>query len=309
MPGRIIEIAGEERYLHVARGFLVVETDDGEAGRVPLDDIAAVIVTARQARYSNRLVCALADRNALLIPCDERFRPVGWLWPLSGHYGQGGRMAAQAGAGRPRNKRLWQQIVRAKIAAQAQALRAAGAPHAGVAALAARVRSGDPDNVEAQAARRYWPLMMGPDFSRDRGADGANALLNYGYTVLRAVTARAIAAAGLHPTLGLHHGNRTNAMALADDLMEPFRPYVDLSVKGLMKQGQTDVSPTAKRHLAALSTWDMPSPQGVSPLMTVLHRLAASLGGVYEGDGGTLALPEAPTDLHLAALLNPDVSA
>src|SRR5690606_215333 len=142
----------------------------------------------------------------------------------------GTRIEAQAAASRPMAKRLWADLVRAKVRAQAAALAEFSQPPLVLETLAKRVRSGDPVNIEAQAAQRYWPSLFGPDFRRDRSADGVNALLNYGYMVLRASAARAVVSAGLHPSLGIHHKSAGSSLRLADDLMEPFRPAVDILV-------------------------------------------------------------------------------
>ena len=209
MIGRIVEIAEDGRHLALKRGFMTVRVDGDEIGRVALDDISVVIANAHGLTYSNNLLVALAERGAPLVICGRNHSPIAWVWPVAGHHAQTARMAAQVAASQPLKKRAWQAIVCAKISQQAAVLDAAGHRGGGVAALARKVRSGDPENVEAQAARRYWTLLMGDDFRRDRSAPGANALLNYGYTVLRAATARAVMAAGLHPSLGIHHRTRT----------------------------------------------------------------------------------------------------
>ena len=162
-------------------------------------------------------------------------------------------MRAQLATGEPLRKQLWRQIVASKINMQASLLDSFGAPEAQpLKFMARRVRSGDPDNLEAQAARRYWPALLGPDFRRDRNANGANALLNYGYAVMRATVARAVLGAGLHPSIGLHHKSSINSFALADDLIEPFRPLVDAVVRRMLGDGVDAVSPEGKRPLAHL---------------------------------------------------------
>ncbi|RMF11134.1 MAG: type II CRISPR-associated endonuclease Cas1 [Alphaproteobacteria bacterium] len=299
MLGRIIEINGANRHLAVSRGFMTVAANDTELGRVPLDDIAVVLANARGLTYTNRLLVELAGRGGVFVICAANHRPVAWLWPLSGHHAQGARLVQQAAAPKPLRKRLWRDIVVSKLGFQAAALEACGEEGGGVAGLARKVRVGDPDNLEAQGARRYWPLIFGSDFRRDRGAGGVNGLLNYGYTVLRAAMARAVVSAGLHPTLGLHHGNRTNDMALVDDLMEPFRPLVDLTVRGLVDGGVVEVEPVAKRQLAAVTVNDLVGERGVTPLMTALHRLAGSLAVAFEQGGGRLDLPTPPSLLEL----------
>jgi CRISPR-associated protein Cas1 len=157
------------------------------------------------------------------------------------------------------------------------------------------VRSGDPENVEAQAARRYWRIMFGGEFSRDRQAEGINALLNYGYTVLRAVASRAICAAGLHPTIGIFHANRANAFALADDVMEPFRPMVDLLVRDLVAGGENAVTPDTKVQLARVGSTDVDMPDGtVSPLDIAVQKLVHSLSTSFETGKPALELPVGP---------------
>jgi CRISP-associated protein Cas1 len=175
---------------------------------------------------------------------------------------------------------------------QGAALAAAGAEAGGFRLLARKVRPGDPDNVEAEAARRYWPLLFGPQFRRDTDGGGLNGLLNYGYAILRAATARAVMAAGLHPSLGLMHSNRGNALVLVDDLMEPFRPVVDREVHRLRGQGLMEINPETKAALARVMVFDLTTDEGLSPLMTCLDRLAASLAKAYAGENDRLALPK-----------------
>lgn len=301
MIGRVVEIAQDGRHLSADRGFMVVSEEGKEVGRVALDDIAAVIANAHGISYSNNLLAALAERNALLVIVAANHSPVAFLWSLEGNYQQAGRMDAQLDASKPLNKKLWADIVKAKLTQQASVLEALGLSPIPVKALISDVRSGDPQNIEAQAARRYWPLVFGNDFRRDRDADGANAQLNYGYTVLRAATARAILAAGLHPSLGLHHSNQQNAMRLADDLMEPFRPLVDLRVHQLQKSGITTVVPDSKRQLAQLLYEDAETAAGRTPVMNCIQNLATSLMQIYVGERDRLELPLASLPLQMQA--------
>src|SRR5690606_25352976 len=185
MIGRVVEIAEDGRHLSLHRGFLVVEAGGAELGRVPLDDIAVVVANAHGITYSNNLLIALAERGASVVLCGANHHPAAWLWPFEGHHAQTARMIAQLGARRPLAKRLWQIVVQAKIGQQRAVLQALGRPAGGFLLLARQVRSGDPENIEARAARRYWRLLFGDDFRRDRAEPGVNALLNYGYTVLR----------------------------------------------------------------------------------------------------------------------------
>lgn len=292
MLGRIVEIEGEGRRLSLERGFLAVGGPDGALGRVPLDDIEAVILSHPAASFTCQALAALAERGAPVVICGGDFKPAAYLLPVDGHYAQGDRVEAQAQATLPLKKRLWMQIVRTKILAQVAALQRTGASPEGLQMLASRVRSGDPDNMEAQAAQRYFPAMFGKGFVRGNSADPRNAQLNYGYTVLRAATARAVVAAGLHPSLSLAHRSKGEALRLADDVMEPFRPAVDLIVCDLAAQGCTGMDTQTKRALALVLHADYESADGITPLSTALARTCVSLAQVFTGERKTLAFPK-----------------
>lgn len=304
MIGRIIEVADDRRHLFLSRGFLVVQDTEGdrkELGQIPLDDIAAVIANAHGLSYTNNLLVALAERCAPFVLCAANHNAVGMVMTIDGNYQQAKRFDAQLAATQPLIKRMWADIVKSKLQQQAAALEAAGAPHIPLQALVKKVRSGDPENFEAQGARRYWGLLFGDDFRRDQQGGGINAMLNYGYTVLRAATARAVIAAGLHPTIGLHHCNESNAMRLVDDLMEPFRPMIDLKVWQLSKQGETAITPESKRVLVKTLYDDMQTSAGTTPVMVCAQKLAVSLAQVFMGEKDKLDLPLPGLPLNLAA--------
>ncbi len=294
MIGRVVEVVSEDRHLARSHGFMTVSQDGVEAGRVPLDDIGVLLCNARGLTYSHGLLAELARRGVSVVLCGPKYLPVAWLWPLEGHHVQALRMRRQLEASQPLCKRLWQAVVRAKIGQQQRLLALLQAPAADFAVLARRVRSGDPDNVEAQAARRYWPRLFGSDFRRSRFGDGPNPFLNYGYTVLRAAVARAVVAAGLHPSLGIHHHNRANAMCLVDDLMEPFRPLVDAAVVRLVRAEYEELTPETKQKLVQVLTIDMATDQGTTPLQTCLERAAQSLAQAYETGQPDLVFPGQP---------------
>lgn len=291
MVGRVIEIATDGRHLSVSRGFLVVTEHGDEVGKVPMDDVAAVVANAHGLTYSNNLLVKLSERGIPVVLCGANHMPAAIVWPVDAHHIQTRRMNDQVAASLPLKKRLWAQLVRAKILAQGATLAAVGAPHAGFYLLSRKVRSGDPANVEAEAAKRYWPLLLGSDFRRDKDGDGVNGLLNYGYAVLRAGVARAVMAAGLHPSFGLMHSNRSNPMVLVDDLMEPFRPIVDREVWRLVKAGALEVDSDAKTALARIMVIDLPTSLGLSPVMTCAERMAQSLARAYAGEAVALELP------------------
>lgn len=296
MLGRIIEIAQDGRRLSMERGFLVIRDHEQELARIPLDDIAAVIGNAHGLTYSNNVLVALAERNVPLVITSANHTPVAFLWPLDGHHGQSGRMDAQLDASLPLKKRLWSQLVKAKLQQQAAVMEACGESPALITALIAKIRVGDPGNIEAQAARRYWSRVMGQGFTRDQDGDGINALLNYGYTILRSATARAVLAAGLHPGIGLHHSNRQNAMRLVDDLMEPYRPVIDWRIRELHREGASTLTPETKRNLVHTLYFDLDTNSGRTPLMVCVQKLAVSLAQVFAGEREKLdfALPLRP---------------
>lgn len=307
MIGRIVEIADDRRHLFVNRGFMVIRDTEGERkelGQVPLDDISAVIANAHGITYTNNLLVALAERGSPFVLCSANHNAVGMLLTLDGHHIQAKRIEAQIAASQPTHKRLWSSIVKAKLEQQAAALEACGQATGPITALIPKVKSGDPENIEGQAARRYWELLFGKGFRRDQDADGLNALLNYGYTVMRAATARAVVAAGLHPSIGVHHSNDANPMRLVDDLMEPFRPVIDLKIWQLQKQGEHHVTPETKRALVRTLYDDMPTAYGITPVCACMQRLATSLAQVYLGEKDRLDLPLPGLPLSMASDLD-----
>ncbi len=212
--------------LSTADGQIVVAQDDGEA-RVALEDVAYVVLDTVQATLTTTLLSACMEAGIAILVTDARHMPSGLLLPFHTHHRQAGIAVLQTGAGEPFRKRCWQNIVVAKIDNQAAHLeRRQRSDASALRAMSGRVGSGDPDNVEARAARTYWGALF-DEFVRDDPADLRNKLLNYGYAVMRAAVARALVAFGCLPALGLHHASVTNAFNLADDFLEPFRPFVD----------------------------------------------------------------------------------
>lgn len=293
MVGRILELARENLAIHKARGFLSVRKEGAEIGKAELDDIDAVLVSGKELTWSNSALAHLAAQNVPVTILGTNFAPVAVVLPLNGHSEQAYRMADQATASKPQRKQIWARLVRQKIAAQAAVLERFGMPTERLFRLMSAVHSGDPKNCEAQAAQTYWPLLLGKSFRRDTGQEGANALLNYGYAVLRAATARAIVSAGLHPSLAVHHRSGGDALALADDLMEPFRPTIDLAVHALLESGIDRVEDGRAALVETLSA-PFPTDQGSSPLSQVLLRLAQSLAGSFASGKTALVFPRQP---------------
>ncbi len=252
MKHRVIEVCSDNRYLNLHRGFLRVTCLGDEIGRVALDDIGALILNGYGLSYSNDLIVELAERNIPVVVCGSNHYPVSWLWPIDGHSLQAKRMDQQIASSAPKSKQLWKQLVVCKVQNQAYVLDQIGEPSTNLKRLSENVRSGDPSNIEAQAARKYWRLLFGPDFRRDRNEAGINSMLNYGYTIMRSAVARAVMSAGLHPTVPIHHKNKYNPFRLVDDLIEPFRPLVDWLVYDLYREGCHEIDTEVKSRLAQI---------------------------------------------------------
>lgn len=301
MKNRIVEISRDGYKLSKTRGFMQISSDDDQH-RIVMDDIGIVLVSGRGATYTNSLLVALAERNVPVVICNPQFLPVAWLWPLSGHHTQARNISAQIEAPKPLNKRLWQEIVRNKITAQSAIVDFVGGNGDALQAQAKRVRSGDPENVEAQVARRYWPMLFGPNFRRRRSNGEVNMFLNYGYTVLRACTARAIVSSGLHPSIGIHHSNQYNDFRLADDLVEPFRALVDVTVHQLIAAGHSNMNNAVKKSLAMTVNRDVSTELGMTPVSNAMLKLAQSLARSFRERSVQLDLPKKPNPIEIGAL-------
>ena len=289
MTDRVLDFSQGAASLSIRNGLLVVKRDGVEVAAIPCPEIAAIVVSHWEVVFTQAVLGHLAESGAAVVVCDSRQRPAAMMLPLESHHVQAERFVKQAEMPRPRRKRLWQQVVRAKIDAQARVLEECRGADEGLRALVGRVRSGDPDNVEARAARRYWSVLFGGDpFTRSNEDDARNHWLNYGYAVLRAATARAICGSGLHPTFGLAHRNKANAFALADDLMEPFRPIVDRAV---VAASVRPIDSEAKRLLIGAITDRYISEGESRTLFDILTRVAQSLARVVMEEAADLSLP------------------
>lgn len=295
MLRKTIEVATPGTRLSVAHRQLVIERPDHPRATLPIEDLGVVVVDDVRASYTQAVFIELLTAGATVMVTGRDHLPLGLMLPLDAHHVQTERHLAQVQAGEPTKKRLWQALIRAKIALQGEVLRTFVGQDFGLLPMSRRVRSGDPDNLEAQAAQRYWPRLFGPDFRRDRGADGPNALLNYGYAVVRAATARAIVASGLIPSLGVFHRNRGNPFCLADDLLEPFRPFVDWRVKRLCNEADGTIPSLDDRPVRAalLSLFnETVVVEGRRlPFLHAIESAAASLCRALTGEGRNLALP------------------
>jgi len=299
MTDRVIDISDAPARLCARDECLVLERGEGEEKTetcVPFKEIAVVVLAERRVSLTQSVLSGLAAAGGVLVTCDGKCLPVGMMLPLEGHSTQGERFAAQAAAKLPTRKRMWRDIVSAKVASQGRLLAKLRGGEGGLLMLATRVRSGDPENVEGQAARRFWQMLFDdPAFLRDRDAPGRNALLNYGYAVVRAIVARAVCAAGLHPSLGLHHHNRYDAFCLVDDLMEPFRPVVDEAVVGIA-EGKDDEALVLDRETKAALLEALTARYEYRgerrTLFDLAARLASSVAKVFLGKRKKIDVPE-----------------
>lgn len=289
MQAQVVEVATPGRFLSVERGFLCVAERQVEVARLPLDDIAAILVTTPGAGFSTSLVASLAERGTPLVICGQNFRPMAMLWPLEQHHEQARRFQSQIRLSKSRKKNIWQQVVRAKILNQYATLTSLGLSLPILKRLAKEVKVGDSSNIEAQAARYYWPTLFGSEFRRDFDMGGINAQLNYGYAVVRAMVARAVCATGLHPSFGIFHSNPRNTFQLVDDLMEPFRPIVDYYVAGL--RGDEGVSPAVKKRLASVIEHECEMGEERSYLAQAVHRYMRSYVEVVIGQTPKIEFP------------------
>lgn len=262
----------------------------------PIEDIGVIVLDHKQITITSGVLEAFLENNCAVLTCDSKSMPVGLLLPLHGNTTQNERFRQQLDASLPLSKQLWQQTVKAKIENQAAVLKeCTGEEIKCMRVWAANVRSGDPDNQEARAAAYYWKnLFRIEGFTRDRDGIPPNNLLNYGYAILRAIVARALVASGLLPTLGIHHHNRYNAYCLADDVMEPYRPYVDELVFSLVKLygANLELTKEIKSRLLVIPTLDVRINGKRSPLMVAVAQTTASLYKCFCGEIRRISYPE-----------------
>lgn len=303
---------GNPTYLSLRNGQLVIKMPEVERNDTlpesfkkqaevtkPIEDIGVVILDHKQITITSGVMEALLENNCAVITCDSRSMPVGLMLPLCGNTLQNERFHHQIEASVPLKKQLWQQTIQAKINNQASVLATCRNEEVRCMRVWAKdVRSGDPDNLEGRAAAYYWKSLFGQHiagFTRDRDGVPPNNLLNYGYAILRAVVARALVGSGLLPTLGIHHHNRYNAYCLADDIMEPYRPYVDELVYGLVKKKGVptgELTREWKAELLLIPTIDVVIQGKRSPLMVAVGQTTASLYRCYSGEQRKINYPE-----------------
>ena len=290
---------GNPAYLSLKDKQLVIKVkSDNKEQEVtkPIEDIGVIVLDTRQITITSGAIDALLENNCAIITCDKRSMPTGLMLPVSGNTTQSERCRYQIESSLPLKKQLWQQTIQAKINNQAAILKEYAKCDIGcMDTWAKNVRSGDPDNFEARAAYYYWQNLFGniDDFTRERDGCFPNNLLNYGYAILRGIVARALVSSGLLPTLGIHHHNRYNAYCLADDIMEPYRPYVDRVVCEIINEMGVglDLTKEIKSKLLIIPTVDVVINGKKSPLMVAVSQTTASLYQCFSGELRKITYP------------------
>jgi CRISPR-associated protein Cas1 len=255
-------------------------------GTVPVEDIGALILANPAIVITQYCIIACLENMSVLVFCDRKFLPISVLLPLIGNSLHSKILNEQIQTKKPLHKKVWKQIVRAKIQTQASVLKSIKKQYRPLEKMALRVKSGDPENLEALAARYYWKTLFGKGFRRKRDIGGANTLLNYGYAILRASTARAICATGLNPSLGIHHHNQYDNLCLADDLIEPLRPIIDFVVFNLVSDKEIgELEAKHKESLLSVLNILVTHNKKQFPLSIAIQNYAASFKSMVSGNG------------------------
>jgi len=288
---------GNPAYLKTVNEQMVIESaDTGEVKSAPIEDIGVVILDHQQITVSQSLIAKLLANNVAFITCDQTHHPTGLLLNLDGNTLQSLKFQSQLEATVPLKKQLWQQTVSAKLNNQAAILESIKIPAKNIRNWAVNVKSGDSDNHEALAAAYYWKNLFPEflEFRRERYGPPPNNLLNYGYAILRAVVARCLVSSGLLPTLGIFHKNQYNAYCLADDIMEPYRPFVDKVVVNIVRMNGRflELTPSMKKDLLSVPAMDVRINDEKSPLMVAVQKTTASLAKCFEGKQRKILYPE-----------------
>ena len=273
--------------------ILLKKEEDNDIITRPIEDIGLVILDHPQITITHQAIIALQQNKALIVCCDDKHMPLGMMYPLVGHSEQTQKQHAQLNASKPLIKNLWQQTVEAKIENQIAVLNHINKPTLRLERILTQVQSGDPDNKEGQAAAYYWGEYQ-DDFIRDRDGEPPNGLLNYGYAILRAMVARALVSSGLHLTIGIFHHNKYNPYCLADDIMEPYRPFVDLMVFELFSNQNLDsfLDYNTKKELLTLGQIDALYGKLKRPLMVGMSLTSASLADCFLNKKRRIVFPK-----------------
>lgn len=289
---------GNPCYLKKSQNQLVMEYQNPEFDKrtVPIEDIGMVILDNSRITITQSLLAALSENNAAILNCDQKHLPFSLMLPMAGHHAFTEKIRAQIDASVPLKKQLWQQTIIAKVKNQASLIKLRGGDPKRLVYLSGQVKSGDSENAEARAASVYWKALFEETdtFRRQRFGEPPNNLLNYGYAILRSVVARSLTASGMLNSIGIHHRNKYNPYCLADDVMEPYRPYVDKVVMELAwKLDNIDeLTKEIKAELLAIPTLEVNIDNSKSPLMVAMQRTTASLMKCFEGGTRKILYPE-----------------
>lgn len=285
---------GNPAYLKLKDNQLqVIDPETREVkGSAPVEDLAFLVLDNYQITLSHQLIVALQGNNVAIISCDAQHLPFGLMLPMNGHVEHSERLKVQINVSEPLRKQLWKQTVEAKISQQMLLLKKLGKEYEQMTEYLNAVKSGDSTNMEGIAAQYYWKRMY-ENFSREREGEAPNNFLNYGYSIIRSIVARALVSSGLHPTIGLFHRNKYNPYCLADDIMEPYRPYVDELVYGLMNlpTRPTELTTPIKAELLKLASCDVMMMQKLRPLMVAVSSTTSSLYKCYTGEQRVIRYP------------------
>jgi CRISP-associated protein Cas1 len=288
---KIIDISRNNIHLSVFRGFLVLKENNKEL-KEPIADIGSIIVSGFGISYSHNLLARLCELNIPLIICGNNYMPAGYLISYCNNYKLAGRMQLQTEASLPLKKNVWKSIIKQKVLHQQIVLNNFSDPAKDFKYMFKRVKSGDSENIEAQAAAKYWQRLFGKDFRRDFEEPGKNAFLNFGYAIIRSCTARNIIGCGLSPALGLHHCNKLNAFCLADDLMEPYRQYVDVVVKQIDPAKSDELKPEYKKELSSILEMRVSAAEEKYSVAVCIQKTAQSLVNSFKTKGDMIFYPD-----------------
>lgn len=300
MRDHIVEIESEGRHISVFRGFLFISDQGKKIGEVPLDDIQSLIFSSRGGSITTQVMTELSSRGIPIVIAGNKYLPQAFVWPTEGNHLISLRIQKQISATEPLKKQIWKKIVKFKINGQANVLKKMkkNISFEKLKQIERLVLSGDKGNNEALGAKIYWNSLLGNGFCRGNEEQPINSFLNYGYAILRSSTARATAGSGMHPSIGIFHRNRFNPFCLVDDLMEPFRPVIDLIILKKFSKEKT-LEKEHKKLIVNILRQDMQSSEGRSPLSGCIQKFVTSVALSFQNNQIALNLPEAPLPLDI----------
>lgn len=290
---RVVEIYDENKYLSLDRGFLLIQQESQVLGKVPLNDIGVLLLTAQGVTITKNVLNELSENGCITILCGKNYTPENMVIPIGQHYHFAKIVKNQINSTLPQKKRIWQQIVIAKIKNQSLCLKIHNKKIEAkqLEIYSTQVKSGDIENKEAQAAKIYFKALFGNEFIRNKNAEGINSFLNYGYAIIRSAMARAVCSAGLIPSLGLHHDNFLNAFCLVDDFLEIYRPIVDTIVYEIYKEDISVLTPKEKKILIDSLWVRMETKKGNSPVFQSMQYMVSSYVKALEEKKTEIEIP------------------